>query len=110
MGYLEIGKPARGTTTGRPLLVLFDALGRRGALRILWELRDGRSLRFRALVSACESNPGAINARLKELRELRLVDHNGEGYHLTDHGLGLGPALGSLSDWTAEWAADLRNS
>ncbi|HET6563120.1 MAG TPA: transcriptional regulator [Marmoricola sp.] len=105
MEELKVGHPARGTTTGRPILVLFDALGRRGALRLLWELRDGRRLTFRALVTACESNPGALNTRLRELRELHLVEHGGGGYHLTAHGLALVEALGPLNRWADQWAA-----
>src|SRR5436853_7531829 len=46
------GRPARGTTTGRPLLVAFDLLGRRWALRVLWELRE-EHLGFRALQERC---------------------------------------------------------
>jgi len=104
VGELRVGRPARGSTTGRPLLVLFDALGRRGALRMLWELRDGRALTFRALLSACESNPGVLNTRIKELRGLHLVDHNGTGYCLTEHGLGLVTALGPVNVWATAWA------
>ncbi len=50
-------------------MVVLDVLGRRGALRVLWELRNG-ALTFRALQEACETNPGSLNARLKDLREL----------------------------------------
>ena len=42
--------------SGRPIMVALDALGRRGALRLLWELRDG-PLTFRALQTACDTNP-----------------------------------------------------
>ena len=42
----------RGSRTGRPVMVLLDLLGRRGALRVLWELR-GDPLTFRALQKAC---------------------------------------------------------
>jgi len=63
MKALEIGTPVRGSTTGRPIMVVLDLLGRRGALRILWELR-GEPLTFRALQAACGSNPGLLNTRL----------------------------------------------
>ena len=96
---LKPGEPARGTTSGRPLLVLFDALGRRGALRVLWELRDDRRLTFRGLQAACETNPGALNTRLSELRDLNLVDHDGDGYHLTSHGSSLIATLTPLHAW-----------
>ena len=105
MAELRPGTPARGTSTGRPILVLFDALGRRGALRLLWELREGRSLTFRALLAACESNPGVLNTRIKELRELELVEHDGTGYRLTDHGVALGSQLGELNQWANKWGA-----
>lgn len=85
-------------------MVLFDALGRRGALRVLWELRDGRGLTFRALLDACHSNPGALNARLKELRSLGLVDHGERGYHLSQQGMRLVGALDPLNDWANNWA------
>ena len=35
------GQPVRGSASGRPIMALLDLLGRRWALRILWELRDG---------------------------------------------------------------------
>lgn len=101
---LEIGQPSRGSDTGRPIMVLLDALGRRGTLRVLWELRDGRQLTFRPLVEACASNPGVVNTRLKELRALQLVDHQSGGYLLTQHGRELAAMLGSLSQWAESWA------
>ncbi|WP_409180658.1 winged helix-turn-helix transcriptional regulator [Amycolatopsis sp. VS8301801F10] len=84
-------------------MVALDVLGRRGALRILWELRD-RQLTFRALQQACETNPGLLNTRLKELRALRIVDHADGGYLLTAHGTSLVRALRPLNGWAAAWA------
>jgi DNA-binding HxlR family transcriptional regulator len=98
----RIGKPVRGSTTGRPLMVLLDLLGRRAALRILWELRDGE-LTFRALQEACETNPSLLNTRLKELRESGIVEHLGSGYRLTKQGLGLRDALAPLTQWSQKW-------
>jgi DNA-binding HxlR family transcriptional regulator len=97
------GVRARGSTTGRPIMVALDALGRRGALRILWELRGG-PLTFRALQQACETNPGLLNTRLKELRALQLVVRGEGGYLLTDHGQALGRALRPLHQWADRWA------
>ncbi|HJV56497.1 MAG TPA: transcriptional regulator, partial [Methylomirabilota bacterium] len=34
------GWPVRGSRTGRPIMALMDLLGRRWALRVIWELRD----------------------------------------------------------------------
>lgn len=87
-------------------MVALDVLGRRGTLRVLWELR-GEPLTFRALQDACETNPGTLNARLKELRGLRLVDHEQGGYRLTGHGQALVGALDPLRSWADLWAAEL---
>ncbi len=87
-------------------MVALDLLGRRGTLRVLWELR-GDPLTFRALQDACDSNPGTVNTRLKELRSLGLVDHQDGGYRLTHHGRELVTALDPLQSWADRWAADL---
>lgn len=105
MDELGIGRPARGTATGRPILVVLDALGRRGALRLLWELGDGAPRSFRMLVAACESNPGSLNTRLRELRGLNLIALGPEGYALTEHGRDLAEILIALNGWADAWAA-----
>ena len=74
---------------------------------MIWELRERRQLTFRALQEACETNPGLLNTRLKELRASAIVDHADGGYVLTDHGRRLARALQPLNRWAAEWAADL---
>jgi DNA-binding HxlR family transcriptional regulator len=93
----------RGSASGRPIMALLDLLGRRMALRILWELRD-RSLTFRALQEAAETNPSVLNARLKELREAHIVEHGPEGYGLTAHGNKLLAAFLPLHAWADDWA------
>jgi DNA-binding HxlR family transcriptional regulator len=85
-------------------MVALDVLGRRGALRVLWELR-GEPLTFRALQDACDTNPGSLNTRLKELRDLGVVDHSAGGYRLTEHGRTLMTALEPLQAWADGWAA-----
>jgi DNA-binding HxlR family transcriptional regulator len=90
-------------------MVVLDVLGRRGALRVLWELRDG-PLTFRALQEACESNPGSLNARLKDLRELGTVDHEDGGYRLSESGNSLMETLVSLQTWSDQWATASRPS
>jgi len=84
-------------------MVALDALGRRGALRVLWELR-GEPLTFRALQAACDMNPSSLNTRIKELRALHVVDHSDGGYHLTKHGRSLMAALEPLQAWADDWA------
>lgn len=90
-------------------MVALDALGRRGALRLLWELRSG-PLTFRELQTACETNPGSLNTRLKELRQLCIVDHGDAGYFLTPHGISLMVALEPLQVWAHRWAAEALES
>jgi DNA-binding HxlR family transcriptional regulator len=84
-------------------MVALDALSRRGALRVLWELRED-PLTFRALQAASEMNPGSLNTRLRELRELHIVAHSNGGYRLTSHGRSLMAALTPLQAWADGWA------
>jgi DNA-binding HxlR family transcriptional regulator len=99
----------RGSRTGRPVMALLDLLGRRTALRILWELsRAEGALTFRALESAAETNPALLNTRLKELRAGGLVCRDANGYRLSPRGLELVRVLSPLLEWANDWAADLR--
>ena len=99
----RVGQSVRGSRSGRPIMVVLDLLGRRAALRVLWELR-GEPLTFRALQDAAATNPALLNTRLKELREAGLVDHAEGGYCLTAAGRELMAALHPLSDWATAWA------
>jgi DNA-binding HxlR family transcriptional regulator len=100
------GRPVRGSCTGRPVMALLDLLGRRMALRILWELsRADTPLTFRALQAAADTNPALLNTRLKELRAARLVVHDANGYSLGEEGQRLLTVLLPLNDWAAGWAA-----
>jgi DNA-binding HxlR family transcriptional regulator len=98
----SVGKPVRGSRSGRPIMVALDLLGRRGALRVLWELRGDEPLTFRALQDAAATNPALLNTRLKELREAGLVEHDG-GYHLSAEGRALLQALQPFSAWAERW-------
>ena len=100
------GKPARGSTTGRPVMAVLDLVGRRGALRIVWELREGAVLTFRALQAAAQLPPGTLNARLAELRAADVVSAEA-GYRLTPRGGALIEALAPLMTWSQAWADDL---
>lgn len=105
------GRPARGTRTGRPLLVAFDLLGRRWALRVLWELREDR-LGFRALQDRCEGmSSSVLRDRLTELVGAGLLDTDQAGrYGLSRHGQALLQALKPLSSWAEEWGAGTTTS
>ena len=98
------GRPARGTRTGRPILVLFDLLGRRWALRVIWELREGNA-GFRALQDRCEQmSSSVLQERLRELVAAGLIETDEAGlYGLTPEGRGLVAALQPLIQWAAEW-------
>jgi len=84
-------------------MAALDLFGRRGTLRIIWELREA-TLTFRALQDAAETNPALLNTRLKELREAALVAHIGDGYALTALGRELLKAFEPLSKWATKWA------
>jgi len=101
------GHPVRGSTTGKPIMVLLDLLGQRWALRILWELRDA-PLTFRALQEACDGvSPSVLNSRLKSLKEARFVAATSDGYALTPLGKELQEEFGGLYKWSEKWAASL---
>ena len=97
------GRSVRGSKTGRPLMAAFDLLGRRGVLRILWELRSGEPLTFRALQTAAELPPATLNTRLRELRAAGIVEAE-HGYRLSQLGKQLQPALEPLHAWAVTWA------
>jgi DNA-binding HxlR family transcriptional regulator len=86
-------------------MALLDLLGRRWALRIGWELRDGRPASFRELQARCdEMSPSVLNQRLRELRGAGIVERAGDGYRLSAEGRRLLDALGPLDAWAKRWA------
>jgi DNA-binding HxlR family transcriptional regulator len=99
------GKNVRGSRTGRPVMALLDLLGRRGTLRLLWELRDGHPQSFRLLRASADAiSPSVLNTRLKELREAQLVELAEAGYVLTSGGVELVRHLKPLNRWAEDWA------
>lgn len=90
-------------------MAVLDLLGRRWALRILWELRSGERQSFRSLQESCEiSSPNVLNARLKELRHARVVGlEEGAGFGLTETGRNLLRAMRPLSLWAEDWAIEV---
>jgi DNA-binding HxlR family transcriptional regulator len=87
-------------------MALLDLLGRRWALRVLWELRSGESLTFRELQARCaEVSSSVLNDRLRELREAGIVTAEpGRGYTLTGEGRRLIDDLAPLDGWAKRWA------
>jgi DNA-binding HxlR family transcriptional regulator len=91
-------------------MALLDLLGRRWALRVLWELRD-RPGSFRELRERCDDvSPTVLNDRLQELREAGILElRDREGYACTEHGAVLLRALAPLNDWAIAWGRRTRN-
>jgi DNA-binding HxlR family transcriptional regulator len=85
-----------------------DLLGRRWALRIVWELRDG-PLGARALQSRCDQmSSSVLYERLDELTAAGLLARDEAGaYLLADIGTQLAPALESLDAWAKRWSEGL---
>jgi len=96
--------------TRRPIMALLDLMGRRWAMRVVWELRDAH-LTFRALQAACDTvSPTVLNARLRELREAALVEVDPErGYGLTALGSELVARFVPLVEWSERWARATKN-
>ena len=90
-------------------MAAMDLLGRRWALRLLWELRDG-PLGARALVARCDGmSSSVLYERLRELLDAGLIRKSDTGaYELTRTGASLGTALAPLEKWSTTWAAAQR--
>lgn len=91
-------------------MAALDLLGRRWALRILWELRDG-PLGARAVLARCAPmSSSVLYDRLRELTEAGLIERDGDGdYALTDLGATLGTAIEPLDAWARSWASHRAN-
>lgn len=98
------GRPVRGSHTGRPVMAAMDLLGRRWALRVIWELRAG-PVGARALLARCDGlSSSVLYQRLGELANAGLLSSSDEGYVLTELGVSLGAAIAPLDAWATTWA------
>ncbi|MGI5219800.1 winged helix-turn-helix transcriptional regulator [Nocardia sp. CA-290969] len=90
-------------------MALLDLLGRRWALRILWELHRSRQpLTFRELRSRCDDiSSSLLTRRLHELGEVRIVARAATGYVLTETGRQLIDLLQPLTAWAQLWSEEL---
>ncbi len=101
------GKPVRGSQSGKPIMALFDLLGRSWALGVIWQLSRG-SMTFRQIQVSCEKiSPTVLNKRLKELTSSGLVARGDTGYHLTATGSELFGLLEPFGAWSKQWAGGL---
>jgi DNA-binding HxlR family transcriptional regulator len=84
-------------------MALLDLLGRRWALRILWELREPAPT-FRELQARCDGiSSSVLTQRLNELKTAGAVESTA-GYSLTREGRRLLEALEPLDAWAKRWA------
>ncbi|HUF97327.1 MAG TPA: helix-turn-helix domain-containing protein [Ilumatobacter sp.] len=89
-------------------MAALDLLGRRWALRVLWELRSG-PVGARALLAACDGlSSSVLYDRLRDLANAALIAQcdNGE-YELTKLGRELGDSLQPLDAWAGRWSKAL---
>jgi len=107
-GTTTMARTSSSASKPRPIMALLELLGRRWAMRVLWELRDGRRS-FRGLQEACGGvSPAVLNERLHELREGCLVElADGEGYGLTPMGRELLERFLPMVSWAERWAKTL---
>ncbi len=91
-------------------MAALDLLGRRWALRVLWELR-GEPIGARALRNRCDvMSSSVLYERLTELGDAGLIEKNADGnYTLTRIGITLGAALAPLDQWSKDWARAQNN-
>jgi DNA-binding HxlR family transcriptional regulator len=89
-------------------VAILELLGRRWALRVLWELREDPAT-FQALQGRCDSmSTSVLTTRLGELREAGLLTRDETGrYCLTAHGRTLLEQLRWVDDWSRQWAGSV---
>lgn len=90
-------------------MALLDLLGRRWALRIIWELRDG-ACTFRELQACCDGmSASVLNQRLGELRGADILQSGPRGFVLTREGRELLDAYPPIQGWAQRWAKRTRD-
>jgi DNA-binding HxlR family transcriptional regulator len=83
----------------RPITKLLDLLGRRWALRLLWELRRD-SVSFSELRKRTEISPSVLSARLADLTAAGIiVRERSRRYRLTGRGRELARMLYEINRW-----------
>jgi DNA-binding HxlR family transcriptional regulator len=86
-------------------MALLDLLGRRWALRVLWELRGAPVPTFRDLQERCGGVSSSVLAdRLRELGEAGIVERGAAGYGLSREGRQLLEAVAPIERWADRWA------
>lgn len=83
----------------RPITEALELLGRRWALRLVWELRRD-ALGFGELRARTGVGPSTLSQRLRELGSAGVVERDpGRRYRLSSSGRELGRVLFELNRW-----------
>lgn len=94
-----------------PVCGLFDLLGRKWTLHIVWTLRERGAVRFNELKRQADGiSPRVLSDRLDELAEQGLVERRAHDetpprveYELTEKGRDLDGVLAAYADWADRW-------
>jgi DNA-binding HxlR family transcriptional regulator len=93
----------------KPVERALDLLGRRWALRLIWELRRS-TLTFSQLRERTGISPSVLSARLAELVEAGVVERDtGRRYRLSGRGRELARVLYELNRWAEQAGVSSRN-
>jgi DNA-binding HxlR family transcriptional regulator len=93
----------------RPVESALDLLGRRWALRLVWELRRS-TLTFSELRERTGISPSVLSARLGELTGFGVVERDtGRRYRLSGNGRELARILYELNRWAEQAGVSSRS-
>ena len=91
-------------------MALFDLMGRRWAMGIVWQLSDG-TLTFTELQKHCDSiSPTILSSRLKDLADADFVERTLDGYKLTALGEELFAVLQPMKNLAIKWEKTINRS
>ncbi len=95
--------------TAKPIERALDVLGRRWALRLIWELRRS-TLTFTELRERTGISPAVLSARLGELVEAGVVERDsGRRYRLSGRGRELARILYEVNRWAEQAGVSSRS-
>jgi DNA-binding HxlR family transcriptional regulator len=90
------------STDQRPVQTALDLLGRRWALRLVWELRRS-ILTFSELREQTGISPSVLSVRLRELSDAGILEQDvGRRYRLSGRGRELARVLYELNRWAEQ--------
>jgi DNA-binding HxlR family transcriptional regulator len=95
--------------TARPIDLTLDLLGRRWALRLIWELRRS-TLTFSELRERTGISPSVLSARLGELVDAGVIERDGgRRCRLSGRGRELARVLYELNRWAEQAGVSSRS-